>query len=231
MSKLSVFLGSVFGRRPPVVVAPIILKPPTFADRIVRAMMARNYVLAVAPDTVNIVYVEGCNLDGTQNYNRPNAFDDARIVLVFENGVPVIKGVWDATTQTGKKYTLDPVPGARDKGAAIIELGQQRCWQVGKHRGYEALAQTGAVVVVARDLNKDFRRDNDRHTTGFYGINQHHGANAPQDDIGGHSAGCLVGRTVAGHKEFMKIVKTDPRYLADKKYVFRTTVMPFEWVK
>ena len=34
-----------------------------------------------------------------------------------------------------------------------------------------------------------------------------------------------------GHEDFMKIVKTDPRYRADTKFVFRTTVMPFEWVQ
>ena len=38
--------------------------------------------------------------------------------------------------------------------------------------------------------------------------------------------GCLVGRTKSGHREFMKIVKADPRHLASPAYRFVTAVMP-----
>ena len=40
------------------------------------------------------------------------------------------------------------------------------------------------------------------------------------------SAGCLVGRTKEGHKEFMAIIKQDRRYVANNDYVFYTTIIP-----
>lgn len=204
------------------------------AARIARAMETRGYRVDKGPGEVNVVYVEGMDLDGTPNANRPNAYDDLRIVLRFDGGKPCIAGKWHATTQPGRRLTQNPVAGARLHGAAIIELGQQRAWTVDLHNGaYEALCQRGGVVTVARDANKDHRRDGDKRTTGWYGINQHHGYDSPRDNIGAHSAGCLVTPRVKDHEAFMRIVKSDPRYIADPGragFVFRTTVMPAAWV-
>lgn len=201
------------------------------ASRIVRAMTARGYTIDKGEGEVNIVYVEGMNPDGSRNANRPNAFDDLRVTFSYQGGKPVVSGLWEATTQPGKRFTEHPVAAARALGAAIIVHGQQRCWQVGLHRqSYEALVQTGGPVTICRDKNMDYRRDGDRQTTGFYGINQHHGGDAPKGDIGGHSAGCLVTPKVRDHQAFMRIVKSDPRYRADRKFVFATTVMPAAWL-
>ena len=46
-----------------------------------------------------------------------------------------------------------------------------------------------------------------------------------QPVIGRASAGCLVGRTRKGHREFMKIVKSDARYRANHGYRFMTGVL------
>ena len=62
----------------------------------------------------------------------------------------------------------------------------------GKASAHEALVQV-AEVTVHRDLNKDFKRTNDKTDTGLFGINQHWGYDAPKDDLGNTSAGCLVG--------------------------------------
>jgi peptidoglycan hydrolase-like protein with peptidoglycan-binding domain len=40
------------------------------------------------------------------------------------------------------------------------------------------------------------------------------------------SAGCLVGQSKTGHREFMAVVKSDPRYQADRKHVFATAILP-----
>jgi hypothetical protein len=203
------------------------------AARIARAMQARGYAVDKGEGEINIVYVEGMNRDGTRNGNRRNAFDDLRIVITYRNGRPVIAGMWDATTQPGVRFTQHPVADARTLGAAIIDLGQQRCWQVGCHRGqYEALVQRNPAhpVTICRDKNMDYRRDGDRKTTGVYGINQHHGHDAPKSDIGGHSAGCLVTPKIADHAAFMRLVKSDPRHRANNRFVFATTVMPAAWV-
>lgn len=195
------------------------------ASRVISAMTRLGYAVDRGPGERNIVYVEGMNIDGTPNDNAPNRFNDVRMVIEFENGVPKITGIWQATSEPGKKYTENPLAGTG--GAARIKFGQYRAWQVGMHHGtQEALVQTGGAVTVCRDENRDYRRDGDRQTTGFYGINQHWGYDLPENDVGGSSAGCLVGRTKAGHREFMALIKTDPRYVADQKYIFASAVIP-----
>lgn len=196
----------------------------SLAWKIVRAMERKGYVIERGVGEVNIVYIEGMAPNGSPNDNRPNWFNDLRCVVTLEAGQPIIRGQWEATTEPGSKYTKQPInPG----GAARIEFGQYKSWQVGVHRGdHEALVQTGGKVTVCRDLNKDYERIGDKRETDYFGINQHWGYDLPVSDIGPSSAGCLVGRTKAGHREFMSIIKKDPRYLANKGYVFRTTILP-----
>src|SRR5262249_33063880 len=135
-----------------------------------------------------------------------------------------IVGLWEATTEPGKRYVVNPI---NSKGAARIAFGQYTAWQVGLHRNdHEALIQTGGPVTLFRDANKDNKRDGDAQDTGFFGINQHWGYDLPASDIGGASAGCLVGRTTAGHREFMAVVKSDPRYISNHAFVFSTAIIP-----
>jgi hypothetical protein len=111
------------------------------------------------------------------------------------------------------------------KGAARIAFGQCTAWQTGVHHDHEALVQV-APVTVHRDLDKNYQRDGDARDTGLFGINQHWGYDLPRNDLGNSSAGCLVGRTKAGHRAFMALIKTDMRYLADRNHRFTTTVLP-----
>ena len=192
-------------------------------EKTVRAMERKNYVLFRGNGQVNIVYLEGMDKDGSPNGNRPNWFNDLRIAFTFQDNRPIILGMWEATTEPGRRYTENPVAAG---GAARIALNQFSAWQVGMHRGdHEALIQTGGPVTVYRDLNEDYKRDGDRQQSGFFGINQHWGYDLPVSDIGGASAGCLVGRSKAGHKEFMALVKSDPRYKADHGFVFTTAIL------
>jgi hypothetical protein len=212
-------------------------KPADRADlatRIVAAMRKRGYAVDVGQGEINIVYLEGAEHDGRPNDDAPNVFNDRRIVIRFEPvpGLeirPTIVGNWEATCEPGRRFTERPIHSA---GAARIAFGQYRAWQVGMHRGdHEALVQTGGPVTVCRDGNRDYRRAGDRRSSGYFGINQHWGYDFPRDDIRGASAGCLVGRTRQGHREFMALVKSDPRYRADPKFVFATTVMPADWAQ
>jgi putative chitinase len=198
--------------------------PGWLAGAIVRAMKKHDYRIDTGNGEVNIVYVEGLSPDGTPNANEPNRFNDLRCVIRFVDGTPQIAGVWDGTTEPSRRWTMKPM---NPKGAARIRFGQYRAWQVGVHNNnHEALVQTGGPVTVHRDYNKDFRRESDALDTGYFGLNQHHGYNLPKDDLGSSSAGCLVGRSIDGHREFMRIVKSDPRYLADRSFVFGAAVMP-----
>ena len=199
-------------------------RPDDLAARLVGAMERKGYRVDCGAGELNIICVEGMDPDGAPNLNRPNRFNDARFVLAFRDGVPEIVGRWASTTEPGRAYTINPIH--KKKGAARIELGQHSVWIVGKHRGHhEGLVQRAGPIPVRRDKNKDYRRDGDKLETGWPGINVHGGYNAPLHDIRKSSAGCLVIPRMDDHAAFMRLVKTDPRYRADRKFVFTIAVL------
>jgi hypothetical protein len=203
--------------------------PGSLAGRIARAMLKAGHWLCCHPDCVNIVYVEGMDADGTPNSDVPNVFNDLRLALrVNRSGTPVIEEIWEATTEPGKHYTL--IEKLDPRGAARIAFGQYKAWSVGTHMAgrpsaHEALVQT-APIRVFRDLDADFERTGDQVFQGLFGVNQHWGFDLPKSDVGRASAGCLVGRTRAGHRRFMTLCKSDPRYVANNSYRFVTSVLP-----
>ena len=141
------------------------------AHLVVAAMERKGYQVDRGPGELNIVYVEGMNSDGTPNADEANKWNDLRLLIRFEGGAPKIVGEWAATTEPGRYYTDHPV---NPLGAARIEFGQYKAWQVGiHHESHEALVQTGGEVTVCRDLNKDGQRTGDKRQTGEFGINQH----------------------------------------------------------
>lgn len=197
------------------------------AERIVEAYTRLGYRIDRGPGEINICYVEGANADFSPNGNKPNHFNDRRVTFRFEQGKPVIIGNWEATSEPGRWYTDNKL---NPKGAARVKLGQWKGWRIGIHprsnpsKGHEALVQDFPITV-CRDGNRDYSRAGDFEDNGMHGINQHWGYNNPTTDIKTASAGCLVGREVEGHKAFMAQLKTDPRYQADKKFVFTTTIL------
>jgi putative peptidoglycan binding protein len=204
---------------------PLPLTPrEDLAGNIVKAMQANNYWIARHPDCLNIVYVEGMNADGTANDNRNNVFNDQRLLVRVKNGgVPVIAGCWEATTEPSRKWTLEPMnPG----GAFHIKFGQYKAWIKGWYHTHDALIQAGEIEGY-RDPNKTFRRDFSHPVRGSeFGVHQHWGYDLPHNDMGNSSAGCLVGRQTAGHREFMAMVIRDARYKANPTYRFMTAIMP-----
>ena len=108
------------------------LKPnPVVSDlahHIIAAMERKGYQIDRGQNEINIVYVEGMNADGSPNDNEANKWNDLRLLIRFEGGEPRIIGKWAATTEPGRYFTEHPLsPG----GAARIEFGQYRAWQVG----------------------------------------------------------------------------------------------------
>jgi len=205
-----------------------------FASRIIKFMQLRNFWIARLPGFLNIVYVEGADADGEPNEDEFNKFNDRRIVIAIENGKPTIKMNVVATTEPGKFFTDNPM---NKSGAARIAFGQYKAWRVGVHRrgkkgAHEALVQVD-VISVHRDLNKDGKRTGDKIDVGAgFGINQHSGHDAPADNIGRQSAGCLVGRSDNDHRGFMKLVKADPRFVkATKGYKYISTVIAGDSLK
>ena len=205
----------------------------TLAGRIANAMTTEGQWLNRHPECVNIIYVEGMDPDGQANTDAPNEFNDLRLLLrVNRAGNPEIVESWEATSEPGRVHTvikkLDP------RGAARIAFGQYKAWSVGTHKAgkpsaHEALVQT-LPIKVHRDLNEDFERTGDAVFEGLFGINQHWGFDLPRNDIGSAGAGCLVGRTKTGHRQFMQLCKADPRFVVSNGYRFMTTVMPADAV-
>lgn len=207
---------------------PDIVEAGSWIDKVVSYMMAKGYWISRHPECRNTVYLEGVNSDGTTNDDKANVFNDLRVVFSIDsNGKPRILGLWEGTTEPGIFWTQHPMnPG----GAARIAFDQYKSWIVGTHMAgkpsaHEALVQV-APVTVYRDLNRDYQRTGDKTDTGLFGINQHWGYDAPKDDLGNTSAGCLVGRTRDGHREFMQLMKSDPRYQANASYRFMAAVLP-----
>ncbi len=204
---------------------PLPLAPGNdLAGKIVRAMQNNKYWVARHSDCSNIVYIEGMDPDGSINDNRNNVFNDLRLVLrVKENGVPAIVGKWVATTEPSRKWTLTPMnPG----GAFHIKFGQYKAWIRGWYHTHEALLQAGEIEGY-RDPDKTFKRDFRYPVRGAeFGVHHHWGYDLPHDDMGNSSAGCLVGRSTDGHREFMSTVLRDPRYKANQTYRFMAAIMP-----
>lgn len=194
------------------------------ASRILEYMQTKGYQVSSNNQEYNIVYIEGLNADGTLNNDAPNEFNDRRIVIEVVDGVPKIAGQWQATSEPGSYYTYHPMNAG---GAARIQFGQYKAWAVGIHGNaepHEALVQVSNITV-CRDFNKDFKRTGDKLDTGLFAVNQHWGYDYPANNINNASAGCLVGRSRDGHREFMSIVKRDPRYKANNNYIFYTTII------
>ncbi|MEG4803547.1 hypothetical protein QUB63_22560 [Microcoleus sp. ARI1-B5] len=195
----------------------------TLIEKIISYMEIQGYKIFRNPGEKNIVYLEGVDTNGF-NSDKPNHFNDLRLVFGFEGKKPAIEGKWTATTEPGYYYTDNPM---NPNGAARIAFGQYEAWQVGIHgysQAHEALVQVHPVRV-HRDYNRDMIRTGDAIESGLFGINQHHGYDHPSDDIYTASAGCLVGRTRSGHQQFMLRVKSDPRYIAERNFIFTAVIL------
>ena len=196
------------------------------ASRIIKYMLAKGYYVDRKIGEYNIIYIEGMNPNGTLNSDKPNSFNDLRLVIQIVDKTPKITDIWEATTEPGNHYTDNPM---NPKGAARIKFGQYKAWRVGTHgigrpEPHEGLVQA-ANVTVHRDLNEDMIRTGDKLDTGIFGINQHYGYDYPRNDIKLAGAGCLVGRTRKGHRDFMRLIKQDWRYQSNRNYRFMSTII------
>ncbi len=192
-----------------------------FASRVIRYMVSKNYWVPVGEGAYTIVYVEGCEPNGVVNADEPNEWNDRRIVIEIEELVPRIVGNWQATTEPGTYYTENPL---NPRGCARIAFGQYQAWIQGYHgrSQYPALEQA-APVKIFRDGNADYTRTGDYFEEGVFGINQHHGWNCPL--VEENSAGCLVGQSIAGHQDFIKLLRGDRRYRANPGYLYYTAIL------
>jgi hypothetical protein len=206
---------------------PKIRSGTDLAGRVIKYAIAKGYNISQRTGTYNIFYIEGVEPDGTENMDEMNSFNDLRMVIQIDAmGVPKVVGKWVATTEPGSYYTA-PKTRLNPEGAARIQFGQYRAWRVGVHKTQDPALVQAANVTVCRDFNHDGFRTGDKLDTGDgFGINQHHADDAPRTNIGLWGAGCLVGRTSAGHEEFMNIIMQDRRYQQNRQHLFETAIIP-----
>lgn len=150
-----------------------------------------------------IIYLEGVDTEGRLNSDAPNQFNDLRCIFNKTRCIDL----WGATCEPGAYYTDRPM---NPNGAFRIAFGfHADAWEIGLHghtKPHEALIQVREIDGF-RDYNRDGLRTGDQKVRGNFGINQHWGYDLPVHDIGTASAGCLVGRSIDGHKEFMAYCK------------------------
>ena len=196
------------------------------AKRVLRYMVKKKYWIARAPDMYNVVYVEGLDPDGNLNEDRPNEWNDRRMIIrILPDGRPEMLANDQSTTEPGRYYTVNPM---NRFGAARIAFGQYKAWVDGMHKGYQpALVQKG-YLRIHRDLNKDGKRSaSDVIVVGdSFGLNQHStDADNTPIYVDKYSAGCLVGRRYRWHLDFIQTLRKDLRYVMNKGYVFMATVV------
>jgi hypothetical protein len=156
------------------------------AKAIVAAMRARNYRVFENPDGHDL------NLVGIRNSTSgANRFDDWLCVFYF------FDGIWNqfafpATTDPGTYYRENPL---NVRGTAIMKPGQyRRAYQVGRHKGYKALQQSGPITVF-RDNNRDSELDvtGVDEQQGLHAVNIHRASRVRASTrVDKWSAGCQV---------------------------------------
>ena len=207
-------------------------KKLTLAQRVVKVCNERGYTLNQSEWAVNIIGIEGLNLDGTPNSDAPDQWNDVVGLLTFKQGKPSFLCLYKCTTEPGSTYTNRPL---NPNGAARLQLGQHKgLWAVGLHRGYEAMQQVGRATVV-RDRNKNHSRDDVVTVEAGLGINLHttktsgwKGTDGPT--VGPWSAGCTVIKDDADFLSFMKLIKQSAQYKANRRATFDFTLLWKEWL-
>ncbi len=188
--------------------------------RIKRTMLAKGYPWF---DDQNVVSIEGIDPNGTVNRNRPNAFDDVKLVLDGQGRI--IGGPWEATTHPGKYWTEHPMA---EGGAFIIALGPQACWTPGEYHQKIVWRQAeDSTILGHRDPDCTYKRQGAPIKHGDIGVHHHGGYNLLKDNISNAAAGCQVIRLEAKQQEFMELTLRCPRYQSNKKS-FRLTATVLE---
>lgn len=202
----------------------------TLLDKITAYMTEKNYVIFTNPGELNIVYIEGVNADGSDNDDAADKWNDRRIVFDYPDGqTPRMLHNSPCTTEPGKAPTFS-LRAMKRGGVFRIAFGQYlEAWIMDFHKGnpnHPALVQAPECWIVGyRDKNKDGKRTGDT-TYKTKGINQH--GTRPGFfgfSVGFFSEGCLVGRLWTAHMAFMYLVRSDIRYLENKKFRFTSTVI------
>jgi len=171
------------------------------ANQIRRVLQDKGHVFFDGGRSFNI------NIIGIRSEEaRSNKFDDALIVVQRNRAKQWEIHSYRITTDPGTFYLQNPL---KVTGTAILVPGQYRgVYQLGKHKGYDAVVQHAGEVKVWRDNNKDKILDwgvGAEHS-GYYGINIHKSrAGGESSLIDRWSAGCQVFKNSGEFSEFLDL--------------------------
>lgn len=197
---------------------------------IVAYMTQKKYIVDTTAGQLNIVYLEGLNPDFTLNPDAADGWNDLSLILNHnQDGQPVIVYSATCTTEPGRAATFD-ADARKVGGVARIAFGQYAAWRMGFHKAARLLDTHPALVQCAplpvhRDRNFDGKRTGDPMGWAS-GLNQHGtSANYAGGPVSKWSAGCLVRQWWPDHLKFIELLKTDPRYISNKRFVFSSTII------
>ena len=213
-------------------------KPPSgnLAEKVIACCETRGYTLARGRGEINLIGIEGMNLDGTLNPDTNDKWNDLVGILRFHNGQPHFDALYQATTEPGWHYTNDPPDGV--DAVARLDTGfHAKLWQVGLHRGYEALVQGDNTARLVRDRNRNFLRDDQVSNERWNGINLHTTkttgwtGSASPDSIGQWSAGCVVIYKPDDFLQLMEFVKQSKQYQQNQYHDFNFILLWSRWLE
>lgn len=187
--------------------------------------------IALNPGEVNIVYLEGANIDLSPNKDLPDQWNDLRCVITHDvTGRPKFDLLAMATSEPGLSAT-NSKRAEKTGGVFRIAIGyHHEKWRNGFHkqnRNHPALVQA-APILGTRDKNRDGKRTGDLVTNDVMGLNQH--GTRPgllPVRVGEFSYACLVGRAWEEHIRFKALWQADPRFLSNRDFLYSSTVMDY----
>lgn len=172
--------------------------------KIVEVMNAKGYKIFEQPFKPNIVGIRSLQA-------QPNSFDDWIALFYSDSRGQVAFHLFEATTDPGLFYLENPL---NVDGAAILAEGQYLdTYKIDLHKNqYRALCQRLGPVRVYRDADRDnlFDLDEQKTSTGFFGINIHH-AGVVSNEVNKWSAGCQVFRNLSDFNSFMAVCEKSAR--------------------
>lgn len=165
------------------------------------------------------------NLFGIRNIDNPasNRFDDL-LCIVTDSYIKVYGG----TTDPGTHWTQENKDKYGIKDDVHVCLGFYKdAYQIGTHRGYRALVQSGNKVNWFKDKNNNGLIDsNEKMQSGYGGLNYHTVGNpeklrvAVRTNVDFASAGCQVHENQNNFEEVINIVLNTNKYKKNSKACF-----------
>lgn len=187
-------------------------------EKLLNTMKVKGYTVFPGKYNVNLIGVRSSD-------KTPNVFND-KIYVLFEGDKGLELHEFVCTTEPGTYWLNNPL---NVKGTAVLPPGQyKRTWQLGLHKGYEALVQV-APISVWRDKNKDNLAEEGQLDKGLFGINIHRAnPKITSKQVDKWSAGCQVLADPIAYEQFLRFCRRSAEIYGN---IFTYTLLKEEEIK